>query len=93
MFSTTLRINDELATFLQEAAKNEALSVNAYLAGLLERERRAARQRRLAADWAAYAAESEAQDVGYALGAQADIAAEEPLPYRVPGKGRKGRTR
>jgi hypothetical protein len=91
MFSTTLRISDELAAFLQQAAKDEAMSVNSYLAGLLERERQAARHRRLAADWAAYAAEPEAQDVEFAFGAQADIAAETPLPYRAPGRRRRVR--
>jgi len=38
MFSTTLRIPDDLAAFLQQAAKAEAMSVNAFLADLLERE-------------------------------------------------------
>ena len=49
------------------------------------------RQRRLARDWAAYAAEGSAQDVEYALGAQADLAAEASVPYRA--KARKGKTR
>jgi len=83
MFSTTLRIADDLAAFLQQAAREEAMSVNAYLAKLLERDRQAARKRRLAADWAAYAAEPETQDVEFAQAAQADIAAERPVPYRA----------
>lgn len=90
MFSTTLRIPDELAAFLQQAAKAEAMSVNAWLAGLLERERQAERRRRLARDWEAYAAEGAAQDVEYALAAQRELAAEEAVPYRA-GKPRKGR--
>lgn len=91
MFTTTLRITDDLAAFLQQAAKEEAMSVNAYLARLLERDKKAARERRLAADWAAYAAQPDAQDVDYALGAQADIAAERPVPYRVRAPRRKPR--
>jgi len=91
MFSTTLRITDDLAAFLRQAAEAEALSVNAYLAKLLERERQAERKRRLARDWAAYAADGSAQDVEYALGAQAELAAEDPVPYRA--KARKGKTR
>ena len=83
MFSTTLRIPDDLAVFLQQAARADAVSVNAFLAGLLERERRAARKRQLAKDWEAYAAEGNAQDVEWALPAQAEIAAEEPIPYRT----------
>ena len=66
--------------------------MNAYLAGLLERERQAARQRRLAADWAAYAAEQGAQDVEYALGAQAEVAAEGTVAIRR-ATGRKGGSR
>ena len=89
MFSTTLRISDDLACFLQQAAKAEALSVNAFLASLLERERRNQRKLRLARDWAAYAADGDAQDVDYALAAQAEIAAEEPVPYRAARKGKK----
>jgi hypothetical protein len=89
MFSTTLRITDELAAFLQQAAQAEAMSVNAFLARLLERERRAERMHRLAKDWAAYAADGDAQDVEYAFSAQAEVAAEEPVPYRA---GRKAAT-
>lgn len=90
MFSTTLRIPDDLAVFLQQAAKAEAMSVNAFLAGLLERERENARKQRLARDWAAYAADGDAQDVDYARAAQAEVAAEEAHPYLAapkPGRG------
>jgi len=95
MFSTTLRIPDDLAAFLQQAARAEAMSVNAFLAGLLERERRAARMRRLAMDWEAYATEGgNAQDVEWGLAAQAQVAAEDPVPYRAgpkPATGAKGK--
>lgn len=94
MFSTTLRISDDLAVFLQQAAKAEAMSVNAFLAGLLERERQDARKRRLAKDWAAYAADGDAQDVAYAFAAQAEAVAEEAIPFQVePKPRRKGKTR
>ena len=89
MFSTTLRIPDDLAAFLQRAAQADAMSVNAFLARLLERERRAERMRRLAKDWEAYAADGDAQEVEYALAAQAQVAAEEPIPYRAERKGKK----
>ena len=83
MITTTLRLPDDLARFLQETAREASMSVNAFLAQLLEQERAQARRRRLALDWAAYAAEDSAQDVGYALPAQADLVAEpEGLPYR-----------
>jgi hypothetical protein len=92
MFSTTLRIGEDLAAFLRQAARAEALSVNAYLAGLLERERQAARLRRLARDWEAYAADGEAQDVEYAFTAQAGAAAEEVVPHRAErGPGGQGK--
>jgi hypothetical protein len=94
MFSTTLRIPDDLAVFLQQAAKAEAMSVNAFLAGLLERERQRARKARFAKDWADYAADGDAQDVEYAFAVQAKIAAEEAYPYRAePKPGRKGKTK
>jgi hypothetical protein len=89
MFSTTLRIGDDLAAFLRQAARAEALSVNAYLAGLLERERQAARLRRLARDWEAYAGDGDDQDVEYAFAAQARVAAEEAIPYRAERKGKR----
>jgi hypothetical protein len=93
MFSTTLRISDDLAGFLQQAAKADALSVNAYLAGLLERERLAARRQKLARDWAAYAAEEGAQDVDYALAAQAQVAAEATYPYHEESRPTPDRKR
>ena len=100
MFTTTLRLPDELAAFLQATAKDASMSVNAFLAQLLEKERAEARRRRLANDWAAYAADGPAQDVGYALAAQSDCVAEPPgEPYRVvkpprkPPGPRKGRGR
>jgi hypothetical protein len=86
MFSTTLRIPEDLAAFLQQAAAADSVSVNAYLAKLLEQERLAARKRQLARDWAAFGADVDAQDVGYALEAQAEIAAERSTPYRVEQK-------
>jgi len=81
MFSTTLRIADELGAFLQEAAREQSLSVNAYLTRLLEERRAETRRQRLAKDWADYAADPAAQEVEYALPAQADIAAEPQDPY------------
>jgi hypothetical protein len=71
MFSTTLRIPNDLGDFLQEAARSSALSVNAFLTGLIEREREEARRRRLAQDWAAYGQEE--QDISYTLSAQAEL--------------------
>ena len=94
MFTTTLRISDDLALFLQETAQGAALSVNAFLAQLLERERAEARRRRLAQDWADYAADGPAQDVDYAVAAQSELVAEPAAaPYRAkaaphPAKGR-----
>lgn len=76
MFSTTLRIDESLGHFLQEAARRSALSVNAFLAGLIRREQEAAARKRLAQDWRAYAQDPEAQDVGYAFEAQAQVVAE-----------------
>lgn len=81
MFSTTLRIPDELAAFLQEAARAQSLSVNAYLTRLVEERREEDRSHRLARDWAAYASDPAAQDVDYAAPAQADSAAERSMPY------------
>ena len=90
MFTTTLRIPDELAAFLQETAKDSSMSVNAFLAQLLEKERAEARRRRLANDWAAYAADEAAQDVSYAFAAQAECVAEPPgVPYGVVKPPRK----
>ncbi len=76
MFSTTLRIDESLGHFLQEAARRSALSVNAFLAELLRREQEATARKRLAHDWRAYAQDAEAQDVTYALAAQAQVVAE-----------------
>jgi hypothetical protein len=72
MVPITLRMTDDLAAFLRQAAREEAMSMNGYLVRLLRRERHAARKRCLAADWSAYAADLAAQDVAYALGAQAE---------------------
>ena len=92
MFSTTLRIPDDLAAYLQEAAKGASLSVNAWLAQLLERERAEARRQRLAQDWAAYAADGSAQDVEYALPAQGELVAEPWSPaYSAGGTPAKPR--
>ena len=38
MFSTTLRLDDDLAAFLRKAAEAHALSVNGWLTELLRRE-------------------------------------------------------
>ena len=83
MFSTTLRIPDDLGAFLQETARAQSLSVNACLARLLEDWREAERHRRLAQDWADYAADSTAQDIEYAFPAQAEMAAEKAEAYRT----------
>jgi hypothetical protein len=89
MFATTLRIEDDLGRFLQEAARRGAQSVNAFLAELLRQERDRAIRQGWASDWAAYAQDDLAQDVSYALAAQAELVAEPtPKPYRSP-KGRK----
>jgi predicted DNA-binding ribbon-helix-helix protein len=89
MFATTLRIEDPLGDFLQEAARQCNLSVNAFLAELIHREQKAVRRRRLAADWAGYALDGTAQEVSYALAAQAETAAE-PMrkPYPAPKRRR-----
>ena len=76
MFSTTLRLDDDLGHFLREVAEAHALSVNGWLAQLLRRELAAAARRKLAADWAAYAKDAGGQDVAYAFTAQAEVAAE-----------------
>jgi len=98
MFTTTLRLPDDLARFLQETAKGASLSVNAFVAQLLEKEQAETRRRRLARDWAEYAADGEGQDVSYALAAQGELVAEPPAaPYRVDGEtvpaARAGRKR
>ncbi len=76
MFSTTLRIDESLGHFLQEAARRSALSVNAFLADLIRREQESTARKRLAHDWRAYAEDAEAQDVSYAMAAQAQVVAE-----------------
>lgn len=48
MFSTTLRIPDDLGAFLQDAARQSGLCVNAFLTNLLAEGQAAARRRRLA---------------------------------------------
>ena len=86
MFSTTLRLDDDLGRFLREVAGAHAMSVNGWLVELLRREQAAAARRKLAADWAAYGKEVEAQDVAYAFPAQAEVAAE---PHRRSYRARK----
>ena len=84
MYSTTLRLEDDLARFLQDEARVQALSVNALLAELVRQAREARARDRLAKDWAAYAQDPAAQDVSYALPAQAEAAAEPgTAPYRA----------
>lgn len=78
MFSTTLRLDDDLGRFLREAAEAHAMSVNGWLAELLRREQVATARRKLAADWASYGKDAEAQDVTYAFTTQAEVAAEPP---------------
>lgn len=85
MYSTTLRLDDDLALFLQEEAQARELSVNALLAQLVHQARTARARKRLARDWAAYAQDAEAQDVAYALPAQVEAVAEpNTKPYRAP---------
>ena len=86
MFSTTLRLDDDLAAFLRKAAEAHALSVNGWLVALLRREQAAEARKRLLADWAAYGQDAEAQEVSYALAAQAEVAAE---PRRRSSRARK----
>ncbi len=93
MFTTTLRLPDDLAAFLQEAARSQGLSVNAYLARLVEHRREEDRRGRLARDWTLYAQDTAAQDVDYALEAQRSLAAETPQPYRAKHEAGKPRKR
>jgi len=86
MFSTTLRLDDDLGRFLREAAEAHAVSVNGWLVELLRREQAAAARRKLAADWAAYGKDDEAQSVAYAFEAQAEVTAE---PRRRSYRARK----
>lgn len=90
MFATTLRIEDDLGRFLQQAAQRSAQSVNAFLSDLLRRERDEAVRRGWAADWAAYALDEATQDVSYALAAQAELVAEPPRkPYGSPRRPKR----
>ena len=88
MFATTLRIDDTLGAFLQAAAKQCDQSVNAFLADLLRREQEAARRQRLASDWSSFAQDAAAQDVAYAMPAQAELVAEAQRGYRAPRRHR-----
>ncbi len=88
MFSTTLRLEDDLGRFLREVADSQAMSVNGWVAELLRREQAAAARRKLAADWAAYGKDVEAQDVSYAFKAQAEVAA---APERRSYRARKAK--
>ena len=68
------------------------MSVNGWLAELLRREQAAAARRKLAADWAAYGKDAEAQDVAYAFKAQAEVAAETVAePRRRSYRARKSK--
>lgn len=87
MFCTTLRISDDLAAHLQEAAKAQSLSVNAFLARLILEHREAERRGALAREWAAYAADAEAQDVDYAVEPQSELAAEPEAPFQRSAPG------
>jgi hypothetical protein len=92
MFSTTLRLDDDLASFLRAVAEAHALSVNGWLVELLRREQVAASRRKLAADWAAYGQNTEAQDVAYAFKAQAEVAADTVAePRRRSYRARKAK--
>lgn len=86
MFSTTLRLDDDLGRFLREVAEAHAMSVNGWLAELVRREQALAARRKLAADWEAYGKDGEAQDTTYAFAAQAEVAAE---PRRRSYRARK----
>ena len=88
MFATTLRIDDGLGAFLQQAARHCDQSVNAFLADLLRREQEATRRQRLASDWAGFAQDAAVQDVAYALPAQAELVAETQRGYRAPRRRR-----
>ena len=90
MYSTTLRLDEDLARFLQDEAGSREMSVNALLAELVRQARTARSRRQLAQDWAAYAQDDEAQDVAYALPAQAEVAAESKAKvYHAPKSPKK----
>ena len=86
MPSTTLRLDEDLARFLQEEARAQDMSVNALLVDLVRQARELRARRRLAEDWAAYAQDAEAQDVAYAFPAQSGLAAE---PKARPSRPRE----
>ena len=86
MFTTTLRLDDDLGRFLREAAEAQGLSVNGWLVELLRREQVAAARLRLAADWAAYAQADEPQEVDYAWPALTEAA---EVPRRRSYRARK----
>jgi hypothetical protein len=88
MFSTTLRLDDDLGGFLREAAEAQAMSVNGWLAELLRREQAAAVRRKLAEDWTAYGKDAEVQDVTYAFAAQREV---EAVPRRRSYRDRKAK--
>lgn len=91
MYSTTLRLEDDLAGFLQDEAQHLSISVNALLADLVRQARETRARQRLAKDWAAYARDDEAQSVAYAFAAQSQaVEAAEPKakPYRASTKPR-----
>ena len=92
MYSTTLRLDDDLAGFLQEEARHQSISVNALLADLVRQARESRARQRLAKDWAAYARDDDAQSVDYAFAAQSQAAeAAEPKakPHRAPAKSKR----
>ncbi len=92
MFSTTLRLDDDLASFLRVAAEAEDQSVNGWLVELLRREQVAMARRKLATDWVAYAKDAEAQNVAYAFRAQAEVAVETVAePRRRSYRARKAK--
>jgi predicted transcriptional regulator len=82
-FATTLRLDAELARYLQEAARRADLSVNGFLAELIRQRREAERRQCRAADWAEYAKDTEAQDVEYAVVAQSEAIAVPRKSYRA----------
>ena len=91
MFSTTLRLDDDLAAFLHQAAAAHTLSANGWLVALLRREQAAAARKRLAADWAAYGKDAEAQDMDSAVAAPAEVAASVAEPRRRSYRARKSK--
>ena len=88
-FTTTLRLDDDLGRFLREEAEAQSLSANGWLTELVRREQAEAARRRLAADWAAYAQDDEAQEVDFAWPALTE-AAEEPRRRSYRARKPKG---